>query len=172
MTKTTKNFSTLHYDARFTTFVCFRVYVYSWWILKLRGRLSDWYRRRGVLRELIFDAEKSDDEEEYETVMQQRSQKGMKQQSVSGPLVMATGKSSRQGGLLESEKGKMKLVVPEAVVGNGEDDRTASTGPVPEAAVVPQVRLIRRCCLGRIEVYRRPAYVSFLLHMSAFRKEE
>lgn len=148
------------------------VYKYSWWILKLRGRLSDWYRRRGVLRELIFDAEKSDDEEEYETVMQQRPQKGMKQQSGSGPLVMATGESSRQGGLLANEKGKVKLVAPEAGVGDGgEDGRTASMGPVSEPAIVPQVRVVLHCCLRRIEVYRRPVHMSFLLRVAAFREE-
>lgn len=31
---------------------------------RLRERLADWYRRRAVLRELIFEAERSDDEEE------------------------------------------------------------------------------------------------------------
>lgn len=138
----------------------FFVNAYSWWILKLRGRLSDWYRRRGVLRELIFDAEKSDDEEEYETVMQQQPQKGMKQQSGGGPLVMAIGESSRQGGLLANGKGKMKLAAPEAAVGNGEANRTASMGPVSEASVVPQVRLILHSCLRRSEVQERPAHMS------------
>lgn len=35
----------------------------SWWTDRLKKRLADWYRRRGVLRELIYEAERSDDEE-------------------------------------------------------------------------------------------------------------
>ena len=38
--------------------------LFSWWTERLEKRLADWYRRRSVLRELIFDAERSDDEEE------------------------------------------------------------------------------------------------------------
>ncbi|CAN0498488.1 unnamed protein product, partial [Ectocarpus sp. 12 AP-2014] len=37
-------------------------YPYSWWAERLHKKLADWYRRRAVLRELIFEAERSDDE--------------------------------------------------------------------------------------------------------------
>ncbi|CAN0273761.1 unnamed protein product, partial [Ectocarpus sp. 13 AM-2016] len=37
-------------------------YPYSWWAERLQKKLADWYRRRAVLRELIFEAERSDDE--------------------------------------------------------------------------------------------------------------
>ena len=42
----------------------FFVSFYSWWTERLEKRLADWYRRRSVLRELIFDAERSDEEKE------------------------------------------------------------------------------------------------------------
>lgn len=41
---------------------CRVTFVRSWWTERLQKRLADWYRRRAILRELIFEAERSDDE--------------------------------------------------------------------------------------------------------------
>eukprot|EP00752_Nemacystus_decipiens_P016804 g15038.t1 len=80
-------------------------YPYSWWTERLQKRLADWYRRRAILRELIFEADRSDDEGDVLPgggVEDQRQQQLLLEEQ---QAAMAAGEAEALAGAGDGERG-------------------------------------------------------------------
>ncbi|CAM9360537.1 unnamed protein product [Scytosiphon promiscuus] len=115
-------------------------YPFSWCMERLQERLADWYRRRAVLRELIFEAERSDDEEEIAAgvlgggvTIQQKPKQKPKQKQQKAAAVAVHAKAGAGAGAVRpaaaSAAGGLPLLQQQAVGtagGGGQDGAQAS----------------------------------------------